>query len=425
MKNILFAPFCNPPSSLFFGDNVAHYQLGKYLAHVCNTTNQGFKDPIYGKEIQENVHIAYVFFSRQPQHRYFKKPEWINEFLFVENEVELNLLAKCYNFFVNQYRYRGSHPPETHPGYSNDLDEINLYIPAITHKSVYSHQIYLDDLHLNDKYAEFVKRVFYKVSPDGNPIIAIHMRGEDLWNRHLMLTPIYYNSLLAKLIQLFPFHIFVLVGESWPKYKHSRIKNLKEYINECTCLYELKEHNACLQFLLSAYFCRNTDLLYGGMSGFFTFIQSIRPLNMCPPIPLFWKPIVIEGKCVVMEYMKKQHGWCCPEHLLYKKKYSHDVSYQYDTNHFVYFSRDEGILKPYCFNNPTSVQKSVAVSKMLANKWGIKYHYSIKYKCGAFLPLWRCRVFVSIIFLQIKVFKARLHKFCLFYYHLSKKNKHT
>lgn len=379
--------------------------LGKYLWHVCNKTKSGFAEPIYGAKIDEEVSLSYVFFPQSPQHLYFKKPVWMNELLVAKDEKEVNQLAHQYDYFVNQYRYRGAHPPETNAGYSDDLQELNLYVPPITFKAVYEESLYIDDLLLEDKYAEFLEAIRYEIAPNGAPIIVLHNRAYDRWMRHQSFALMKYDKLLTKLLKRFPHHIFVLVGEAWHTYQHPRIKNLASYINRDRCHKSLKEYTAALQFILSAYFCRDAEMVFIGISGFTLFVESIRPLTKCPPIPVFWQPEVFSGQCTCVQYLEKTQGWNCPEYEAYKQKVPHDAAYQYGLHHFLYYSRDELQLMPYCYNTPVTIKKTIKLTKALATKWDIPYSTSIIRKNDSIwlLGIYRLQASLPILLRQIKL----------------------
>ena len=175
MKRILISPIFHYPANYFTGDNVAHYHPGKYLWYVCNITKTGFYQPVYDFYLNEDVSLTYIFYPQQPQHLYFKKPQWIDEFRVGENEEEVNKIARSYDFFANLYRYRGAPTPEVNFGYSPDLPEINLHLVAYTYKAVFDHGLYIDDLELTDKYQDFLTNINLKMNPEGRPIIAIHI----------------------------------------------------------------------------------------------------------------------------------------------------------------------------------------------------------------------------------------------------------
>ena len=409
MKSVLFAPLFNYKKNDFTGDNVSHYLLGKYLWHVCNKKKTVFHEPIYNAKIHEEVSISFVFLSEQPQQTYFKKPEWIDEFLVARDEKEINLMAKDFDFFMNQYRYRGAHPPETNCGYSPDLKELNLHLPAITYKSVFEENVYLDDLLLADKYAEFISTTTREIAPDGEPIIALHNRGFDPWNRHLPFTVVKYEKVLKSLLRNFPNHVVVLVGEAWGQYRHPRVKYLHSFINPDRCISQLGEHNACLQYILSAYFCRDAQISLIGISGFSLFIESIRPLNLSPPIPVFWNPKAFEGECTYVKLMEKNSGWCCHKHQEYKKKNLQDIPYQFGVHHFLYYSRDKSLLEPYCFDNPNTPHKILAITKKLADKHRVIWN---KEKIGnesvKFIYLYQAYHFCYYLLLYVS---PTLHRF--------------
>lgn len=370
MKKIIFSPTFYYPSNYFTGDNVAHYLTGKYLWHVCNITKTGFYQPVYDFRLNEEVSLTYIFYPQQPQHTYFKKPKWIDEFKIADNEAEANKIAKGYDFFINSYRYRRTNPPEVNWGYTPDLYEINLYTAAYTYKAVYEQNIYIDDLELTDKYKEFLTNIMAKINPQDMPIIAIHTRTNDPWDRHLPDHIKLNENLLFELLDIYKDHIFVLVGDtySWKYFHHPRIKYLVNYINSNQIQKYLNEYNACLQYILSAYFCRDIDIAFIGISGFTLFIESIRPLNLKPPITVFWGHETFTG----VDTCIKKCKWLCPEFEKYKDEHPQDLAFQHYIHHFLYYCRDEDSLKPYSLNYPNTVEKALCILLELEGKYNKK-----------------------------------------------------
>lgn len=314
-----------------------------------------------------------MFYRKQPQHLYFKKPEWIHEFGVVDTETEMNRVAKCYDLFVNNYRYRGQQPQEVNSGYSEDLEELNLYTVAYTWKCVYEHNLYIDDLMVNDEYKQFLDNVNATINPENRPIIALQQRANDPWGRHLPDTMSLYDDLLWRLMEIYPDHIIVLLGEGLKFHYHPRIRYLESYINRKILKRRFKEYSACLQFVLAAYFCRSVDLLFIGISGFTLFIESIRPLNLKPPIPIFWDREIFRGTNTgLVDTFLKRQGWYCPEFEKYKNEHPEDIAFQHYIHHFLYYCRDEFLLKPYCVDYPNSMDKILGLLEKIESKYGIQ-----------------------------------------------------
>lgn len=367
MKRVINTPIFYYSRDYFTGDNVAHYLPAKYLWHVCNIKKAGFYQPVYDFSLNEELRIDFMFYPEQPQNEYFKKPRWINAFVAVKDTQEANAIAKGYDYFVNNYRYRGADPQETNWGYSADLKEINLYVPAYTYKAIYEHDIYLDDLELANKFNEYLSAVKKRINPEKRPVIVLHHRGDDPWKRHLSNSIDKYEVLLANLLEMYPEHKFVLLGESWRYSRHPRVKYLNDYINKKTLLKECAEYSGCLQYVLQAFFCRDADIVFIGISGFSLFIESIRPKTLMPPIPIFWGPQTFSGVDTCLASLKE---WKCDEFEKYKKAHPSDEAFQHYVHHFIYYSRDENILKPYCFDDPNSLNKVFRVLEILENKYG-------------------------------------------------------
>lgn len=337
------------------GDNVCHYLPGKYLWHVCNVSKNGFYQPIDDFALNEDIELTYLFYPHQPQHLYFKKPQWIQEFICVDNESEAKRVAKRYDYFINNYRYRGATPLEVNSGYSPDLKEINLYTVAYTHKAVFDYQLYLDDLTLTDRYADFLRNVKKAISPEGRPIIGLHYKinEDDPWKRHDEQYKHKYQQLIIELLDTYPEHVIVLIGEpySWNYLGHHRIAYLYDYINPENLKASLNDYNPCLQFILAAYFCRDVDLLLHAISGFTLFIASIRPLDMKQPLPIFWGEKTFSGidTCIEM------NNWKCKEFENYRHLHPEDKAFQYYIHHFIHFARDVSSLEPYCLTFPNTI----------------------------------------------------------------------
>ena len=372
MKKILNTPIFYMPQKYFTGDNVAHYLPAKYLWHLCNQEKKAFYQLVYNFELKEKVQIDFAFYKEQPQHLYFKKPEWINEWVLIEDLKETNSIAQNYDFFINNYRYRGAPKPEKNLGYSEDLNVIELYVPAYSYKYIYEHGLYLDDLELNDKYAEFVKQVDQEINPDRRAVIALHQRGEDPWNRHLPKTSQKYEELLFNLVEKYPEHQIVLLGEGWKYYQHPRIGYLEKHINRKQIQKKLKEYSACLQYILAVYFCRSVDLVFIGISGFSLFLESIRPLNLKPPIPVFWGKQTFSGTDTCLEKL----NFRCPEFEAYQKQHPEDHAFQHQVHHFIYYSRDEDLLLPYCNDYPNDLSKILNFLDKLEKKQGLQKEQS-------------------------------------------------
>jgi hypothetical protein len=152
---------------------------------------------------------------------------------------------------------------------------------------------------------------------------------------------------------MYPEHRIVLIGEpyTWNFLGHERIAYLYEFINPAALKAELNEYNPCLQFILAAYFCRDVDLLLHAISGFTLFIASIRPLAMKQPLPIFWGEKTFSGIDTCMEF----NNWNCPEFINYRNLHPENEAFQYDIHHFLHFTRDPNLLKPYCDNFPNTV----------------------------------------------------------------------
>ena len=369
MKTVVNTPIFHYPSHIFTGDNISYFFSAKYLWYHCNVKKKEFCNPIYNFKIDDQVKIDFVFYPEHPMHLYFKKPKWINKFIQCDNEKEANDLAKKYDYFINNYRYRGAKPLEYNWGHSKDLKNIELHLVAYKYKAVYEHDTYADDLELNEKYKEFLKDLHEKINPNKKPTIGIQLRDDDLWKRHLPNLKQKTEQLLFHLLNIYPDHLIVLFGEGWKYYCHPRVKNLDKYINKKQLIKNLGEHTMSLQYILSAFFCRELDIVFAGISGFTLFLESIRPRNLMPPIPFFWESKTFSGIDTCLE---AQDNWVCPELVEYQKNNPEDESFHHYCEHFLYYTRDEEILKPFCMDYPNDLKKTFNV----LNKLELKYRNS-------------------------------------------------
>jgi hypothetical protein len=367
MKTIINSPIFYFSDDLFYGDNVAHYLPAKYLWYTCNVAKKGFYQPIYNFVLDDTVKIDFAFYPEQPQHLYFKKPKWINEFVVAKDYREMNGIAKEYDYFVNNYRYRRFPNSELNWGYSDDLKTIELYLTPYTYKANYDYDIYIDDLELEEKYKEFIHEIHNEINPDKRELIVIQFRGADGWNRHLPKSVIYNEKLLFNLLKNYPEAMIILVGEGWKYYHSSRVRYLHKYINRNSVQKKLKEYSHCLQYILAAYFCRNIETIFVAISGFSSFLASIRPNNLRPIIPIFWgRRIFDAGVDTCLEKMQYSR----PKDLLkYRKEHFEDVAFLHDTLNFMYYNRDEEILLPYCKNFPNTLDKIAAIITKLDKKY--------------------------------------------------------
>jgi hypothetical protein len=355
---------------LFTGDNVSHYLPAKYLWHVCNVTKNGFYQPVYNFRLNETVSIDFMFFPQQPQHRYFKKPVWINQFVFAENTSVARKIAQNYDYFINNYRFRGKkNPPEVNWGYSPGLREINLFLCAYTYKAVYDSGLYIDDLELTDELQEFLNNLREKINPEGRPIIVIHHRGNDPWKRQLQDDKKNNEELLFSLLAEYPDSLIVIAGEPWRYYDHPRVRYLITHLNRKMIIKMLGQYSACLQYILAAFFCRAIEIVFAGVSGFTLFLESIRPAGLMPLMPVFWAKTVFAKTDPFIEKINK---WQCLEYENYKKAYPEDIAFQYDNIYFMYYSRDEKLLQPYCFDYPNNTVKAFSLLAQLRQKYASK-----------------------------------------------------
>lgn len=373
MKTIINTPIFHLPRDWFYGDNVIHYLPAKYLWHKCNIANEEFQQPVYDFSFKDNVQIDFAFFPEHPQNLYFKKPVWIRNFLTAYNTKQANDIAKDYDYFINNYGYRGAIPIERNWGYSDELQVIELSVGAYTYKAVYEYGLYLDDLELTDRYSEFLKETYSEINPENRPVIALSMRNNDPWGRHLPNSQQLCENFLFQLLEAYPKHMIILLGHSL-KYFHSpRIKYLGLYINKRQIEKKLGEYSACLQFILAAFFCRNVDLVFVSISGFSLFIASIRPPNLIPPVPLFWAEHTFNStSCPWMQKM----SFKCPEVIEYNKKHPEDKAFKFETVNFLLHSRNEELLYPYCMDFPNTSAKAF----QLLEKLETKYQLGIKMK---------------------------------------------
>ena len=127
----------------FTGDNVAHYLPAKYLWTVCNATKTGFYQPVYDFKLDGPITIDFMFYPEQPQHRYFKKPVWINEFMVAKDTVTAQQIVSHYDYFINNYRYLGAQPVVLNWGCPPDIKAIELYAPSYTYKAICEQSIYI------------------------------------------------------------------------------------------------------------------------------------------------------------------------------------------------------------------------------------------------------------------------------------------
>ncbi len=357
MKRVLYTPLFEYPANYFTGDNLAHFLPAKLLWYQCNFLKKGFHDPVYGLDIDDEVQITFVFYKSQPIADYFEKPEWIHKFIILENSSEVKKLAGEYDFFVNQYRYRGAKPPELNSGFSDVFNELNQYTVSATYQAVYDENIYADDLKLSQEFNSFILKKISDINPNGKRIIGIHHRGGDPWSRHLFNSISKSENLLRFLRQNYQDSLIILVGEGWGNYRDESIIRLDDLINDQI----LKEHfnhtNAALKYVMQAYFTNHINLFFIGISGFTLFCETIRSRNMLPPIPIFWKKEVFNGECTSILKMKKDFGWFCPEFENYRNNNKDDLAYQISIHHFLYYSRNPVLLKKYCLDYPNSINK--------------------------------------------------------------------
>jgi len=363
VKKLINSPIFYFIRGYFTGDNVAYYLPAKYLWTVCNVTKTGFHQPVYDFKLDGPITLDFMFYPEQPQHKYFKKPDWINEFIVAGDMVAAQQIAGHYDYCINNYRNRGAQPAELNWGYPPGMQAIELYAYPYSYKAIYEQSIYLDDLFLTDEYQEYLQSVNQAVNPDRRPVIALHHRGGDRWKRHLPNSAALSEVLLRNLLDAYPEHQIVLLGESWRYHRHPRIKYLEDSINLRNLKKRFEDYSACLQFILAAYFCRDADMVFCGISGFSAFIESIRPLDKTPPIPIFWGPKTFTGTCT---FMKKMNWNCCAELADYRKAHPEDAAFLHDTPNFLYYNRNEVLLKPYCLDYPNNLDKIFTLLKQIS-----------------------------------------------------------
>lgn len=411
MARIVNSPIFHFIRDFFAGDNVAHYLPAKYLWTVCNVTKAGFYQPVYDFRLEGPITLDFLFYPEQPQHRYFQKPNWINEFVLAENVTKAREITRHYDFCVNNYRYRGAKPPELNWGNAPETPAIDLYLVAYTYRAIYDERIYLDDLALNAEYEEYLGFVRREINPEKRPVIALHHRGNDPWNRHLSDSSTRSEQLLRNLLEAYPEHQIVLLGESWRYHRHPRVRYLDQYFNLRTLRRKFTDYSACLQYILSAFFCRDADLVLFGISGFSLFVESIRPANRVPPIPVFWGPKTFTGVDTCMEMFAE---WGCSELSVYRKMHPEDKAFQFDVHHFLYHSREESLLKPYCLDYPndlakvfalletiTGVRKHSIEQRMLPERPGEKI---VNWMWRAKPHLWRLKRIFQVVFREKTLF---------------------
>jgi len=364
MTKIINSPIYYFIRDFFAGDNVAYYLPAKYLWTVCNVTQTGFYQPVYNFKLNGPIRLDFMFYPEQPQHKYFKKPAWINEFVVAKDVDTAQQLVGTYDYFINNNRYRGAQPPEFNWGYIPHQPTIELYTFVYTYKAIYEQGVYLDDLFLTDEYHDYLQSIKQVINPDRRPVLALHHRGGDRWKRHLPNSAGLSEVLLNNLLDAYPEHQIVLLGANWRYHRHPRIKYLEDYVNLHTLKQRFQNYSACLQFILAAYFCRDADLVLAGISGFSLFIESIRPLDKTPPIPLFWGPKTFERGCTFLSMMPH---WSCPELAAYRIAHPADAAFQHDVHHFLFYSRNESLLKPYCLDYPNTLDKTFTLLKKISD----------------------------------------------------------
>jgi hypothetical protein len=366
MKKVLNTPIFYYPSHIFTGDNLSYFIPAKYLWHICNIKREKFHQPVYDFFLENEVKIDFIFYPEHPMHLYFKKPDWINNFIECKEIKNVKELSKNYDYFINNYRYRGARPVELNWGYSNDIKSLELYLVAYTYKAVFEHDLYIDDLELREKYSAFLNYIRLKISPQNKPIIVIHHRGQDPWKRQLPERMIKNEQLIFNLLDIYPDHIIVLTGENWKCFYQSRVKNLNEFINEKNIKIHLKEFTTSLQFILAGYFCRDVEVIFGGISGFTAFIETIRPKNLMPLIPIFWGEKTFTGIDTCIEAMD---NWRCDEYETYRSNNLDDLAFFHYCQHYLYYAKDQTLLKPYCLDFPNDLDKIFKLLSKLEKKY--------------------------------------------------------
>lgn len=357
MKKIINTPIFYYPSHIFTGDNLTHFIPAKYLWLQCNVKKNEFIQPVYNFKFKDEIKIDFAFYPEHPFHLYFKKPYWINEFIVLKDLNEAIAVSKKYDFFVNNYRYRGAVPEQLNWGYSKDVNTIELYLSSYSYKALFEERLFIEELELQEKYDGYLKNIIKRVNPNNRPLICVHQRGDDLWDRHLPNVNFLYENLLANLISFYPNHLFILLGESWRNYKHPRVKLLQNYINQKQITEDLGEYTASLQYILALYFCRDVDLCFVGISGFSYNLASIRSSKLTPPIPVFWSSPCFSGKDYVIEKHKIILNWKCCEYDEYMKNYPHDNVFSIQGQNYIYYAHDEKKFKKYCSDFPNNLHK--------------------------------------------------------------------
>jgi|GEM_PF-2247271 len=368
MNRIINSPVFYQIRQFFTGDNVAHYLPAKYLWSVCNDIKTGFSQPVYDFKMDGPISLDFLFYPEQPHHKYFQKPAWINNFILAKDTAEAHRISSNYNYFIQNYRNRGVKPLELNWGYVEGIPVLDLYVTTYTYKAVYEQRLSLDDLILANEYGDYLQSVKTAVNPEQRPVIVLHCRGNDRWRRHLPNTSELSEVLLHNLLDAYPDHQVVLLGEAWRYHRHPRIKYLEKHLNLHRLSKNFEDYSACLQFLLAAYYCRDADFVFGGISGFTQFIEMIRPREKMPFIPIFWGSKTFTGRCTIAEMAT---DWRCLELEAYRTAHPNDEAFHHDTTHFLYYSGNEFLLKPYCFDYPNSVDKVLAILSRLS---GSKKH---------------------------------------------------
>ena len=272
-----------------------------------------------------------------------------------------------YDWFINNYRFRGA--GEQNWGCPPNARTLELYLTSYTYKAICEEGISLDDLHLTDEYASYLQEVRHDISPEGRPVIVLHQRaGPHCWDRNLPDSGWRFEVLLHNLVNAYPDHQIVLLGEGWRYRRHPRVRHLDAYLNLRNLSIRFKDYSACLQFVLAAYFCRDADLAFGSLSGFTQFINTIRPIDKPPLIPLFWRQGSFLGGLRNTSIPSK---WVCEEYEAYQKQHPEDEAFQPHWNYFIYYVWREALLKPYCLDDPNSVAKVFRLlSEMSGKKFG-------------------------------------------------------
>jgi hypothetical protein len=377
MKRVLYTPIFEYPADYFTGDNLSHFLPAKLLWYKCNILKEGFYEPVYGLNFEDEVEITFAFYESQPLCNYFSKPEWISKFIILENSSKVKGLSQDYDFFVNQYRYRGARPPELNSGFSPVFVELNQPTVAATHEAVFRHKIYADDLRLSLGCQTFIEEIYKNINPGRRRLIGIHHRGGDPWSRHAFNSMGSNEKLLAQLKIQYQDAVIILLGEGWGRYGDSSIVRLDDYINKDTIRDYFGYAGPDLKYILQAYFSNYAELLFISISGFSLFIESIRPKSMIPPIPIFWRKEVFEGDCTFILKMRRELGWGCAEFDSYRLNNKWDAAYQTTVHHFLYYSRKPELLEGYCLNNPNTLDNINKLLKFYSSDFppfGVSYY---------------------------------------------------